>query len=104
MLDNAQYDLTSPASHAGRALTLPRAVRVLIRTATSRRQLRDMEPRMLDDIGITRAEALAEAARAPWHNGPRFRAGFHRFGMGLGPWLMPWRLLGGGMFVRRPPG
>ncbi len=104
MFDNAQPNLTSPASHAGRWQKLPDAVRVLIRNATSRRQLRDMEPRMLDDIGITRAEALAEAARAPWQRGRGIRAGFYRPGIGVGPWLMPWRLFGGGVFARRPPG
>ena len=32
----------------------------------SRRQLAEMDDRMLSDIGISRAEALHEAARAPW--------------------------------------
>jgi uncharacterized protein YjiS (DUF1127 family) len=36
----------------------------------SRRQLAAMDPRMLADIGISRAEALEEARRAPWDLAP----------------------------------
>jgi uncharacterized protein YjiS (DUF1127 family) len=32
----------------------------------SRRALLELEPRMLKDLGITHAEAVAEARRAPW--------------------------------------
>ncbi|PWS37660.1 hypothetical protein DFH01_12655 [Falsiroseomonas bella] len=32
----------------------------------SRRRLAEMDDRMLQDIGISRADALEEAARAPW--------------------------------------
>ena len=39
---------------------------VLLRTIITRRQLEEMDARMLRDIGVTRSEALAEAGRAPW--------------------------------------
>ena len=38
----------------------------VLRAVQSRRLLRDMDDRMLSDIGIGRAEAQAEADRAPW--------------------------------------
>jgi uncharacterized protein YjiS (DUF1127 family) len=37
-----------------------------LRSIGTRRQLAQMDDRMLQDIGLTRAEALQEAARAPW--------------------------------------
>ena len=42
-----------------------------LRAAATRRQLAEMDDRMLKDIGITRAEALEEANRAPWDLGGR---------------------------------
>ena len=36
------------------------------RTAETRRQLGTLDPRLLADIGLTRAEAAAEAERWPW--------------------------------------
>jgi uncharacterized protein YjiS (DUF1127 family) len=39
----------------------------------TRRHLAEMDARMLSDIGISRAEALDEAARAPWDLAPRRR-------------------------------
>jgi uncharacterized protein YjiS (DUF1127 family) len=36
------------------------------RTAETRRQLGTLAPRLLADIGLTRAEAAAEAERWPW--------------------------------------
>lgn len=44
------------------AETVVRAVGVIL----TRRNLTELEPRLLADIGLTRAEALAEAARKPW--------------------------------------
>lgn len=38
----------------------------MFRAVITRRQLREMDDRMLADIGISRAEAQAEADRAPW--------------------------------------
>lgn len=42
----------------------------VIRVVVSRRELLDRESRLLADIGVTRAEALTEAARAPWDTLP----------------------------------
>ncbi|MFC7553985.1 DUF1127 domain-containing protein [Pseudoroseomonas wenyumeiae] len=36
----------------------------------TRLQLRDLDEHMLRDIGMTRHDALLEAARAPWDIGP----------------------------------
>lgn len=41
-------------------------LRRVLHAAESRRQLAEMDRRMLADIGVSRAEALEEAARAPW--------------------------------------
>ncbi len=40
----------------------------------TRRHLAEMDDRMLRDVGLTRAEALREADRAPWDLTPRDRA------------------------------
>lgn len=42
----------------------------VLRAVITRRQLREMDDRMLADIGISRAEALREADRAPWDLSP----------------------------------
>jgi len=42
-----------------------------MRTVTTRRSLARMDDRMLKDIGLTRSDALEEAARKPWDLGPR---------------------------------
>ncbi|CAH0229596.1 hypothetical protein ROS9278_02618 [Roseomonas sp. CECT 9278] len=42
------------------------AIDRMLRAIESRRRLAEMDGRMLSDIGISRAEALVEAARAPW--------------------------------------
>lgn len=36
------------------------------RARATRRDLRDLDARALRDIGLTRAQALREAGRAPW--------------------------------------
>jgi uncharacterized protein YjiS (DUF1127 family) len=41
----------------------------------TRRQLAEMDDRMLSDIGISRADALAEYERASWDLGPPRRPG-----------------------------
>lgn len=41
----------------------------------TRRDLAEMDDRMLRDIGISRAEALHEADRAPWDLATRSRQG-----------------------------
>ncbi len=40
------------------------------RAAVSRHQLREMDDRMLQDLGISRAQAEFEASRLPWHLRP----------------------------------
>jgi uncharacterized protein YjiS (DUF1127 family) len=45
----------------------------MFRAIESRRRLAEMDPRMLRDIGVTTAEALQEAERAPWDLSPRPR-------------------------------
>lgn len=39
------------------------------RTLRTRRQLAEMEPRMLADIGISRSDAMLELSRWPWDIG-----------------------------------
>jgi uncharacterized protein YjiS (DUF1127 family) len=43
----------------------------MLRAIQTRRQLAQMDDRMLRDIGLSRADALAEAGRAPWDLGRR---------------------------------
>lgn len=49
------------------------ALRSMLRAIATRRQLADLDPRGLADLGLSRADALAEAARAPWDVAPRRR-------------------------------
>lgn len=44
-----------------------------VQAIRSRRQLAALDDRLLSDIGISRAEALEEASRAPWDLVPRRR-------------------------------
>lgn len=60
-----------PAFHPGRSATAHGTtwlvwLRRVLQAVETRRQLAEMDRRMLSDIGISRAEALEEAARAPW--------------------------------------
>jgi uncharacterized protein YjiS (DUF1127 family) len=41
------------------------------RAWATRRQLAELDPRLLRDIGLTEGEALREISRAPWDPGPR---------------------------------
>jgi uncharacterized protein YjiS (DUF1127 family) len=50
-----------------------RAVALARRVIVTRHELAGLGPRLLADIGVTRAEALTEAARAPWDVEPRRR-------------------------------
>jgi uncharacterized protein YjiS (DUF1127 family) len=59
-----------------RAPALPRLMlarlppfRLMLRAIATRRQLAAMDDRMLQDIGISRADALREADRLPWDVG-----------------------------------
>ncbi|UFN48962.1 DUF1127 domain-containing protein [Roseomonas sp. OT10] len=49
------------------------ALELALRAIATRRQLAEMTPRLLSDIGVTRAEALREASRPPWDLGPPTR-------------------------------
>jgi uncharacterized protein YjiS (DUF1127 family) len=42
------------------------ALRSLLTLHRQRRALLALDARLLDDIGLTRAQALTEAARSPW--------------------------------------
>ena len=48
-------------------------LRRVMQAIESRGHLVEMDRRMLSDIGISRTEALEEAARAPWDVTPRRR-------------------------------
>lgn len=74
---SSRSSLLHPAS---RLLTAPRAPQVGLwvkqlaafwRAWETRRQLAELDPRMLRDIGVTEGEALREVSRAPWDLGPR---------------------------------
>ena len=43
-----------------------RAYALALRDEASRRTLRTLDDRMLEDIGITRAQAERQASRTPW--------------------------------------
>ena len=64
-----------PVSLTDRA-TAPRGtawidwLRRVFHAIESRRHLTEMDRRMLADIGLSRSEALEEAARAPWDLAP----------------------------------
>jgi uncharacterized protein YjiS (DUF1127 family) len=42
------------------------ALQMMLRAITTRRQLAEMDDRMLKDVGISRVDALREAERLPW--------------------------------------
>lgn len=49
-----------------RSLTWLVSLTAMRRAVATRRQLAELDDRALKDIGISRADALAEAGRAPW--------------------------------------
>lgn len=57
----------------GAAALAWRHATVALEIALSRRHLREMDTRMLQDLGISRAQADFEAARAPWDIHPIVR-------------------------------
>ncbi|MBI0435792.1 DUF1127 domain-containing protein [Roseomonas sp. KE0001] len=67
----------TPRALAARVSARPAAAgwRAFLRRALhaieTRQQLAEMDARMLKDIGLSRAEALEEAHRAPWDLGRR---------------------------------
>ncbi len=52
---------------------LARAANRAWRNAVTRRELAELDDRMLADIGVTRAAVLAEMDRFPWDDRPRRR-------------------------------
>jgi uncharacterized protein YjiS (DUF1127 family) len=62
----------SPAigTAAARGATWFDWLRRVLQAVESRRHLAEMDQRMLSDIGISRAEAVREATRAPWDLAP----------------------------------
>ena len=50
---------------------LAAGLRRVWRAATTRPALAELDDRMLRDIGVTRAEVMAELNRAPWDSGAR---------------------------------
>lgn len=69
---------TLPASHtlrtaAAQGPTWVNWLRRAFEAIETRRHLAEMDRRMLADIGVSRSEALEEAARAPWDLMPRRR-------------------------------
>lgn len=59
-----------PAALPGLALPRLPGLAAMYEALVTRRQLARLDERMLKDIGLSRADALAEAARAPWDLGP----------------------------------
>jgi uncharacterized protein YjiS (DUF1127 family) len=53
--------------------TLARAANRAWRNAVTRREMAELDDRMLADIGVTRADVLAEMDRLPWDGRPRGR-------------------------------
>lgn len=47
-------------------LSLMARLALMVRTAQTRRDLTELDGRMLADIGVTRSDALVEAARPVW--------------------------------------
>jgi len=65
-----------PAFHAVRFIAVRSnawlfPLRRALQAIETRRQLAEMDRRMLADIGISRSKALEEARRAPWDLAPR---------------------------------
>jgi uncharacterized protein YjiS (DUF1127 family) len=55
------------ATHAAAGLRdFARAVAHIHTVHVSRRDLVEMEPRLLEDIGVSQRQALTEAGRSPW--------------------------------------
>lgn len=68
----------SGAADTGRGGSVRKGIRALWarlalmrRAAETRRELGALDPRLLADIGVGRAEASEEAERWPWDLGPR---------------------------------
>jgi uncharacterized protein YjiS (DUF1127 family) len=64
----------APARRAGkgRLATFVAWLRTRLRNARTRRDLVDQDPRVLADLGISRAQARHWAARPFWESGPPY--------------------------------
>jgi uncharacterized protein YjiS (DUF1127 family) len=59
------------ATHAATGLRdFARVVARIHAVHVSRRELAELDPRLLDDIGLSQRQALTEAGRAPWEIRP----------------------------------
>jgi uncharacterized protein YjiS (DUF1127 family) len=73
--------LTLRGEYPGTTIGWPRpaswldGLRRTLEAVRTRRILSDLDPRLLKDIGISRADAMREAARAPWDLAPPPRRG-----------------------------
>lgn len=65
--------LSTPARRAGSYGGVFASLVSMLRAVESRRQLAQLDTRMLADIGLGHAEARAEADRAPWDLAQRHR-------------------------------
>ena len=64
--------MLTPTHAARRTLRPIPALRALLTQHRQRRALLALDARLLDDIGLTRAQALTETARAPWDAPPHW--------------------------------
>ena len=68
----AMTPATFGATHAVAGLRdIARQVARIHAVHVSRRELAELEPRLLEDIGVSQRRALEEAGRAPWDVAPR---------------------------------
>ncbi|MFT8246748.1 DUF1127 domain-containing protein [Roseomonas sp. BN140053] len=63
----------APAGRGKRATAWWGIIVRSLQAIESRRLLAQMDDRMLSDVGMSRSDALREAARAPWDVGPQQR-------------------------------
>jgi uncharacterized protein YjiS (DUF1127 family) len=78
----AMTPATFGATHAVAGLRdMARQVARIHAVHVSRRELAELEPRLMDDIGVSQRQALNEAGRAPWDVAPRTP---RRGGAGMG--------------------
>jgi uncharacterized protein YjiS (DUF1127 family) len=84
----------SPALFGGtslrdRAHTARSSLALAFRTTVTRRTLADLDDHALEDVGLTRADALIEARRAPWDIEPPRRQYRPTWQPNPGPAAMP---------------
>lgn len=93
VLEGFQPALSREPALRNRLVAARHAATLAFRTVASRRDLVDLDERSLDDIGLTRELALAEARRAPWDLAPSqpHRRRGHGDRGGSGSWRTAWR-------------